>query len=174
VRKRKSRFLNAGYKIFRVFLKKEGYMKLIKYGWVIAVAILIVSPFCYAQDDDDDKAPGYLGIAPAELDDDTKEDLEYKGENGVLIQQVMPGTPAEEAELQEEDIIIAVDKEEMDSVETLRTTIADKGADTEVTLKIWRDKKEIEVKVKLAERPGGPQMPMPMPQPGDDEEEEEK
>jgi serine protease Do len=144
-------------------------MKILKYGWMGAVMFLLISPFCYTQDDE--KAPGYLGIAPAELNDDTKEDLEYKGENGVLIQQVLPGTPAEEANLQEEDIIIAVDGEEMDSVETLRTTIADKGADTEVTLKIWRDKKQIEVKVKLAERPEGPQMPMPMPGPGGEEEE---
>jgi serine protease Do len=141
-----------------------------KYIWIVVLS-LVIGSFCYAQpNDDDEKEPGFLGVQHRELTDDDRENLEYEGD-GVVIVSVLPETPAEKAELEPDDIIMAVDKEEVTSCDELHSIIMDKGEGTEVELKIWREGKEIKVKAKLMARsPEG--QPFPPPEEDDDEEEE--
>jgi serine protease Do len=117
---------------------------------VSGLVILFYSTLLYAQEKE--KEAGFLGILPSELSEEVKEELEYDREDGVLVEEVFPGTPAKEAKLRENDIILGVDDEEVSDPLELRDIIMEKGAGTQVKLKIWREKKELEVKVKLAKR----------------------
>lgn len=73
----------------------------------------------------------------------------YKVAPGALISKIGVGTPAEVAGLQARDIIISVNGVAVDS--SLQATLQKFKVGDEVTLKIWRDGKEIDVKVTLGE-----------------------
>jgi serine protease Do len=84
---------------------------------------------------------------------------------GVLVASVTKGAPADKAGLKDEDIILAVDGREVDTVAQLRNTISLMPVGQEVELRIWRERKAITRKVKLealpdqepvAARRGGP------------------
>ena len=93
---------------------------------------------------------GYLGVGIQPL---TKRLAQRFGlnpnEKGVLINGVGPGTPAEAVGLLAGDVVLAVDEQPMSSPEVLRNTIAMKGAETTVKLKIWRDSKTRKVPITL-------------------------
>ena len=93
---------------------------------------------------------GYLGVGIQPL---TKRLAQKFGlnpnEKGVLINGVGPGTPAEAVGLLAGDVVLAVDEQPMSSPEVLRNTIAMKGAETTVKLKIWRDSKTRKVPITL-------------------------
>ncbi len=71
---------------------------------------------------------GYLGV---ELD------LSYEGP-GALVRAVTEGSAAEEAGMLEEDVIMSVDKREIDSVGELRTVLMRAGQGQQVVLEIRR------------------------------------
>jgi serine protease Do len=73
--------------------------------------------------------------------------------NGVLVARVNDDTPAEKAGLREGDIITAVDGKPVDTVSQLRNTVSLLPIGHEAALKIKRDGKEIEKKVKLDKLP---------------------
>lgn len=94
----------------------------------------------------------YLGI----YGDDAANYADRLPENarrGAVVVQVIPGTPAERAGLRQGDVIVAVDGESITSMEDLIATLRKKHVGDEVTLKIIRDGKEIEVKARLSEKP---------------------
>ncbi|MPN33407.1 Periplasmic serine endoprotease DegP [bioreactor metagenome] len=68
---------------------------------------------------------------------------------GVLVQGVNEGSPAEKAGVQSEDIILEVSGKKVRTVAELRSAISRFRAGEDVTLVIWRDKKKITKKVKL-------------------------
>jgi S1-C subfamily serine protease len=120
---------------------------------------LIFTPVCLtAQEDEQEDRPGYLGIVPRSLTRWIKQGLGYKG-RGVLVEEVIPDTPADECGLEEDDIIAKVDDERVKDVEDLVDIIMDYEPGTKVTLRVWRyddeDKKGEwkDIEVKLAARP---------------------
>ncbi len=100
------------------------------------------------------KARGFLGIVPADLSEDELKDLGIKG--GVGVGSVNEGSPAEKGGLQEGDVIMAVDGAAVAQPAALPGIIQKKGAGTTVTMKILRDKKELELKVTLGRHPDDP------------------
>ena len=66
---------------------------------------------------------------------------------------VIPGSGADKAGLAEGDIILEVDGVKIDADHSLSNLIHNKNVGDTVTLKILRNKNEIEVKIKLEERP---------------------
>ncbi|RKZ35172.1 DegQ family serine endoprotease [bacterium] len=97
---------------------------------------------------------GWLGISIQNISGELAEALDIDEKSGVLVASVLPDSPAEDADLQRGDVIIAVDDQEIESVEQLRNKIAAIKPGTKVELKIIRDGKEIKKKVKLDEMPG--------------------
>lgn len=69
---------------------------------------------------------------------------------GVYVAQVVNNTPASQAGIQKGDIIIGIDSKEIKTMEELNEIKNTKKAGDQVTLKINRAGKEIEVKVTLA------------------------
>jgi serine protease Do len=82
---------------------------------------------------------GYLGIAPAAIDDDTKEGLKLKDKKGALIISVTADTPAAKAGLKQYDVVIELNGQKIENDNDLRFKIADIQPGSKVEIKIIRD-----------------------------------
>lgn len=78
-------------------------------------------------------------------------------EDGVIITRVAPGSPAETAQLQVDDVIVAVNDTAIESADDLRTAIAAAASGDIITLTVERADEELSVEVTLdAQIFGGP------------------
>lgn len=96
---------------------------------------------------------GWLGVKIQSIDDDMAASLGLREARGAIISEVLADSPAQEAGLKAEDAILQVNKEKIDDDRDLARTIADLPAQATVDVKIWRDKGERELKVKLGTYP---------------------
>jgi len=94
---------------------------------------------------------GYLGVEIENMTPDRAEMFNYEGTDGVFVRNVRAGTPADEAGLQDGDIIMEFQGKKIQNVNNLRFRVAETEPGTEVELKVWRDGKQISVKLRLAE-----------------------
>jgi S1-C subfamily serine protease len=78
---------------------------------------------------------------------------ETKGQ--IVVEMVLPESPAEKAGLKEQDVILKLDKEEVTGLQSFVAKIGAKKPGDEITLRIKRDCEEKDVKVKLGEYPKG-------------------
>ena len=90
---------------------------------------------------------GYLGVEISDIDKDKK--ALYGIDYGVLVNKVMPKSAANEAGIQAGDIIIAINGKKIKDGASLRNKIAFLGANSEITLKIFRNNRFISLKTKL-------------------------
>jgi len=94
---------------------------------------------------------GQLGVRIGEL---TKDLADYFGINtskGVLVSDVLKGSPAEKAGLESRDVIVKINDRDVESIGQLRNTIAMIAPGTEVELLIYRNGKEKTVTVSIVE-----------------------
>jgi len=111
------------------------------------------------------KARGYLGIRPAELTDDERQELGLKDdEGGVRIAEVLPDTPAGKAGLEVDDVIVRVDGRSFDGVQGAITLIGSKGPGQKVVFSIIRDNERKDIEVTLMKHPDDPQQQQQQPQ----------
>jgi len=96
---------------------------------------------------------GYLGVYPQELDEDMRKGLGLKRKHGVLIADVVPGTPADKAGLRSGDVIVAFDGHAVKNVEEFRERVAATPPAKTVAINIWRGGKEMSLRAKLEELP---------------------
>lgn len=103
---------------------------------------------------------GHIGVVISDLDAEMAKTFEFKGQKGILVQDVAPDSPASQAGLRSGDIITAVDGEPVTALARFRAEIAKKAPGTTIKLGIWREKKAIDVAVKLGSlnrpTPGAP------------------
>ena len=94
-------------------------------------------------DDDgfDPGAPGFLGVAVVDSDD------------GVLVTELAPGSPAVDAGIQPGDTILEVDGDEIDVVEDLVDAIQGAGAGATADITVGRGQGEITFEVTLSAPP---------------------
>ena len=78
--------------------------------------------------------------------------MQAKSNKGIYITKVIENAPAQNAGIQEEDIILSIDNQELERMCELRRYIYTKKPNDEVNLKILRNSREIEVKAKLGRR----------------------
>ncbi len=103
----------------------------------------------------DRNGQAYLGLVPCGgLSKEVKVDVRV-GAPGAAIVEVMPDSPAEEAGLQEGDVIVAVGGQKLDAENDLADLIAQYEPGDTVTLEIERpdDEEPFEVAVELGEHP---------------------
>jgi serine protease Do len=98
----------------------------------------------------------WLGVITAAVDQTMAEALGMKTPRGVLISTVNEGTPADKAGLQENDVILQVDGQAVNSISDLRNTISLSGVGHDAKLLVLRDGRERQVTVTLGELPEDP------------------
>ncbi len=99
--------------------------------------------------------PTQLGVQYRVLTADVAAEEGLDLEEGALIEQVYADTPAEEAGLQEGDVVVAVDGEDVDAEHTLSDRLNAYEAGDTVTLTVVRDGEAQSIDVTLGARSGG-------------------
>jgi serine protease Do len=100
---------------------------------------------------------GWLGVAIANVNQPevapiARDTFGYKGNDGIFVQEVMNDTPAT-GKLKNGDVITKLNGKPTRDVTDLRNEIASFPPKTEVTLTVFRDGKDQEVKLTLGEQP---------------------
>jgi serine protease Do len=96
---------------------------------------------------------GYLGVIIQEVTGDLAESFGLKEKHGILVSDVSEDSPAENAGLKQGDIILRLNGKETDKVSEFRNDIAANPPGTSLTLTIFRNGDEKEIKLKTGELP---------------------
>jgi len=94
---------------------------------------------------------GQLGVIIGELTKDLADYFEIDSTKGVVVNDVLKGSPAEKAGLETGDIILKINDSDVESVGHLRNTIAMVSPGSKVKLLIYRNGKEKTITVKIGE-----------------------
>jgi Do/DeqQ family serine protease len=94
---------------------------------------------------------GQLGVGIQPLTPEIAASMSIPNVKGILINSVTPGSPAERAGLKVGDVITAVEGQKVSDSNALRNRIASAGPGAEVNLTIYRDGREQQQRIRLAE-----------------------
>jgi len=94
---------------------------------------------------------GQLGVMIGELTKDVADYFKLDSTKGVMVNEVLEGSPAQKAGLQVGDIILKMDDRDVEGVGPLRNRIAAVTPGTKVKLLIYRNGKEQTVTVSVGE-----------------------
>ena len=110
------------------------------------------------QEGEEERGPGYygrrrqtafLGIQTEELTPDVRSREGASAQHGVIVTQVLPNTPAEQAGLREGDVITRVNDQDVSSPEELREAIQNAGPGHEVKMDLMRGRRHRELTARL-------------------------
>ncbi len=96
---------------------------------------------------------GWLGVSIQPLTPELAKGFGLKEPSGVLISDVVQDSPAAAAGVTSGDIIIEFDKKKVDSPQALQKVVASTQPGHAVPLKVWRDKAEKTLEIKIGETP---------------------
>jgi serine protease Do len=96
---------------------------------------------------------GWLGVMIQDLTPELAKALEINATSGVLVSEIMPGTPAAKAGLKPQDVIVEVDGKKMTSSAQLRREVAAHRPGSKLPMKVLRDGDEEIVSVELGTLP---------------------
>ena len=95
---------------------------------------------------------GYIGVNISEVDDAIAKSLGMDKPRGIIVQNVLEGSAAEESDVRAGDVILEIDGREVDAPNQLQSYVAAQTAGTIVTLNIFRDGNTFDKKVTLKAR----------------------
>jgi serine protease Do len=104
---------------------------------------------------------GYLGLLPQDIDETLAKALSLKTTEGVLIGDVTPGGPADQAGIKRGDVILGFDGNKVGGATQLRLMIAEMAPKTKIKVSLLRQGRTMDVTVVLAEKPKTPQEQVP-------------
>jgi putative serine protease PepD len=93
----------------------------------------------------------WLGVTGSDLDRRSAEELGVRG--GARVEQVVDGSPADEAGVVPSDVVVAVEEEPVASMSALVIALRERDPGDEVALEVLRDGDRRQVTVSLVERP---------------------
>lgn len=94
---------------------------------------------------------GQLGVTVQYITSDLAASLGLKQVQGVLVNNVRPGGPADKAGVKMGDVILELNGNPINDVNALRNSVASAGAGSEATLTVLRNGNRQQVQVKLGE-----------------------
>ncbi len=103
----------------------------------------------------------YLGVRIQVIDEKLKKALKLTEANGVIINEVLPNTPAERAGLNEGDVIVELNGLPVKSIDEFRNRVTEIKPGAEITLKINRAGRFLTKKAILTEFPGESKAELP-------------
>ena len=83
----------------------------------------------------------WFGLAVQDLDEKLARYLGYGEAQGVLVTEVYPGSPAEKAGIEVQDILVQADQTELASPEVLSDLLRRTGVNDEITFRVFREGK---------------------------------
>lgn len=92
---------------------------------------------------------GWLGISIQEVTRPLSKSFGLPSPEGALIADVMKGGPAEEAGIKRGDVILKYEGGKVSNAASLRNLVASTTPGRQVRVELWRDKKAMEVTVKV-------------------------
>jgi len=95
----------------------------------------------------------FLGIYMDELTLRMKKDKDYPEDSGVLVTKVIDDSPADEAGLEDGDIIFSFDGKKVEDPAELASLVSKRKPGDKVKIVFYRDGKKINTEVELGERP---------------------
>jgi serine protease Do len=98
-------------------------------------------------------ARGYLGIHMQDVDADLAPFFNLSSQNGALVDDVMPGTPADKAGIKSGDFVTEFNGKGVDDRNSLQLAISECAPGSDATLKLNRNGATKTLTVKLAELP---------------------
>src|SRR5438477_4306788 len=93
---------------------------------------------------------GFLGVVSRAVDSEQQSATDNEG---VVIDQIIPGSPAAQAQLQPGDVIRKFNGRDVKTIGTLRSMVAQTELNKNVELEILRDGKPLKVTTQLKEQP---------------------
>jgi membrane-associated protease RseP (regulator of RpoE activity) len=94
----------------------------------------------------------WLGISPEDLPDELRAQLDLPEGEGLLVTEVVSGSPAEKAGLKKNDILTKIDGKAVKGEDSLAKFMASARAGQEATLTVLRKSKEQTIKVTVGEK----------------------
>jgi serine protease Do len=129
-----------------IYTRSGGYM-----GIGFAIPTKIIKGVTTALIEEGHVTRGRLGAYIQNLNQGLAQSFGFSGTDGVLLSDIQPGSPAEEAGLKDGDIVTTINGQKVTDMNELRMTIANTAPGTKVTLGIFRDGKEQQTEVTIGE-----------------------
>jgi len=96
---------------------------------------------------------GWLGIEPQDLTAEIAQALALENGGGVLIRALVKNGPADRAGVQARDIVIEIDGRPTPDTPVLLARIAELAPGATTRVKVWRERKYLDVEVAVGKRP---------------------
>ncbi|MCM8786302.1 MAG: PDZ domain-containing protein, partial [Candidatus Omnitrophica bacterium] len=93
------------------------------------------------------------GVLLQPLDEELAKSFGLSEIKGALVAQVIDNSPAEKGGIKEGDVIIEYEGNKVEDVKDLQMKVANTPPGKNVTIGIWRDKKKINLNIKVGEMP---------------------
>ncbi len=94
---------------------------------------------------------GWLGVSIQEMTPELAKSFGLKDGNGALVAQVISGSPAEKAGIEQGDVILGFDGKTIAESKDLPQIVASTPVGKSVDVKIWRNGKALDQQVKISE-----------------------
>src|SRR5207342_2476200 len=94
----------------------------------------------------------WMGVQLAELTPELADGFGIKGNQGVVIQEVLKDEPAEKAGLRRGDIIVEYEGQPVSDLQKFRLKVADTPSGTKVNVVVLREGRRVPVQVTLSPR----------------------
>ncbi|MGA7672913.1 MAG: trypsin-like peptidase domain-containing protein [Nitrolancea sp.] len=130
-------------------------------GIGFAISIDTAMPIAQQLINNGSVAHAYIGISYVPLNPAIAAQLNVDQTTGVVVMQVAQGSPAEQAGLQQHDIITKIDGNALDSDSALAQSIQDKEPGDTITLTVLRSGSTQQIKVTLGTMPNSSQTATP-------------
>lgn len=99
---------------------------------------------------------GYFGIEPVDITPELVDALRLKRKEGVLVRGVQHNGPAAHAGMEPGDIVLSIDGAAVTERHAMLSQIAQLDPGSDATVHVLRDARDVELKIRVGERPTPP------------------
>jgi Do/DeqQ family serine protease len=96
---------------------------------------------------------GYIGVSIAQITEEYAQELGLKSNQGAFVGEVIQGSPAERGGVRVGDIILKINDKDISTYMDLLKIVGEMAPGQTLKLTIWRQRKTINLFVKVVERP---------------------